>query len=89
MQAPQLGCELPADQHVAGAHVPVEQTFTVKELLIVDGETGVGIKPASSGPTEEEHGRCSGSRGRVPLSKVPNSQMLTLDPEINWQLIQG
>lgn len=44
MQAPQLGREVPADQHVAGAHVPVEQTFAVEELLIVDRETGVGIK---------------------------------------------
>lgn len=53
MQAPKLGREVPADQHVAGAHVPVEQTFTVKELLSVDGETGVGVKHASSGLTED------------------------------------
>lgn len=39
VQAPELGCELPADQHVAGADVPVEETFAVKELLIVEGDT--------------------------------------------------
>lgn len=39
VQAPELGCGLPADQHVTGADVSVEKTFTVKELLIVDGET--------------------------------------------------
>lgn len=40
VQPPQLGRELPADQHAAGAHVPVEKTFAVKELLTVGGAGG-------------------------------------------------
>lgn len=39
VQAPELGRQLPADQHAASADVPVEKTFAVKELLIVEGDT--------------------------------------------------
>lgn len=59
----------------------MEQTFTVKELLIERHVSGLNRTPDPNMESVLEAG------GRVPLSKAPNPQMLTLGPEINWQLI--